>query len=133
MYQCTRERQLLLHTSRERPGLTVFEAFYLRVDGLDTIVTFINSGAEKGGKEVQVFLDSEILIERELAWHIPHPTTYLMHLLHHIVAIYRCRACIGQQQRTEDAKHRRLAGSIGAYQSEDLTLADRKRHIAECL
>ena len=131
MYQCTRERQLLLHTSRESPCLTVFEAFYLRVDGFDGVVAFVNSGAEKRGKEVQVLLDSEILIERELAWHIPYPTTYLTHLLHHIVAIYRRRTSIRQQQRTEDAKHRRLAGSIGAYQSEDLTLADRKRHIAE--
>ena len=63
MNQRTRERQLLLHTARESTCLAILEALYLRIDGFNRVVAFVNSSAEKGGKEVQVLLDGEILIE----------------------------------------------------------------------
>ena len=98
MHQRTRERQFLLHTPRESPCTTVLKALYLRIDGLDAIVAFLDGGAEKRGKELQVFLDGQILIERELARHIAYTAADLAHLLHHVIAVYCHRACIGQQQ-----------------------------------
>ena len=98
MHQRTRERQFLLHTPRESPCTTVLKALYLRIDGLDTIVAFLDGGAEERGKELQVFLDGQILIERELARHIAYTAADLAHLLHHVIAVYRCRTSCRQQQ-----------------------------------
>ena len=98
MHQRTRERQFLLHTPRESPSTAILKPLYLRIDGLDAIVAFLDGGTEERGKEFQVFLDGQILIERELARHIAYTAANLAHLLHHVIAVYRCRTSCGQQQ-----------------------------------
>ena len=130
MDQRTRERQLLLHAAREGTCLAVAEALYLRIDGLDAVVALVDGGAEEGGKELQVLLDGQVLIERELARHVAHPAPNVLHLAQRVVAIDRGRSLVGQQQGAENAEHRGLAGTVGTDQPEHLTLTDRERHVA---
>ena len=83
MHQSTAQRQLLLHATRQSARLAMSETFYLLVDGLDGVVTFLNSGSEDGGKELQVFLDGQVLIERELCQaYNPHADEYPSSDLH---------------------------------------------------
>ena len=105
----------------------------MRVDGLDAVITLLDGGAEERGKEAQILLDREVLIERELAWHVSYALPHLSHLFHHIKSIYLDHAAIGQQQRAKDAVERCLARSIRPYEPEHLALCYGERHIVECL
>ena len=57
MHQRTTQRQLLLHTTRKSPRLTIRETFYLLVDGLNGVVPRIDRRTKKGGEELKVFPD----------------------------------------------------------------------------
>ena len=133
MHQRTRERQLLLHTSRQRPSLTVLKTFYLRIDSLNGVITLIHRRSKECGKKLQILLYRQILIQRESSRHISYALTDVCHLLHHIETVHRCRTFISQQQRTKNAIHRRLTRSVWPDESEDLALAYRERHILQSL
>ena len=132
MHQRTTQCQFLFHTARKSPCATIFEAFNLLINGLDGIVALVDGRAEKCGEKLQVFLDRQILIEREFSRHIAHSTTHVAHLSDHVEPIDRGRACVGQEQRTKNAKHRGLASAVGADESENLALPHAERHIVEC-
>ena len=87
VYQSARECQLLLHATRERTSPSVLETLNLAVNRLDAVITFLDRRAEQGGKELQVLLDCQILVKRELARHITHPAADVSHLAHRIKTV----------------------------------------------
>ena len=131
MHQGTRERQFLLHATRQGARLAVLEALDLAIDGADAVIALLDRRAKQGGKEPQVLLHGQVLIKRELARHIPHPAAYLAHLGHDIIAIDRRCPRLGQQQGAQDAIQRRLAGAVRPDQAKHLSLAHGERHFVE--
>ena len=133
MHQRTREGQFLLHSPRKGSGLALFKPLYLLINGLDAVVALLDSGAEKGGKELQVLSHREILIERKATGHIAHAAADVFHLPHRVETIHRSRSLVGQHQRAEDTEQGGLARTVGTNQPEHLSFADGERHIAESL
>ena len=56
----------------------------------------LHGRAKQRGEELQILLDSQILIERELARHVAYTAAHLAHLAEDIEAVYRCRARLWQ-------------------------------------
>ena len=121
--QGARKGEFLLHATREGTRLAVLETLNLAIDGLDAVIALLDRGAEQRSEELEVLLNCQVLIEGELARHIPYPAANLPHLFHDVKSIDCCRTCLRQQQGAQDAVHRRLAGTIGPDEAKHLTFA----------
>src|SRR6266511_4377608 len=123
------EGELLLHAAGERCGPPVLEWFELAVDRLDLFVLALDRRAEHRRKERQVLLDAEIRIQREASGHVAHALAQHTVVAHDVEIEDRRATRIGDEQRHEYPKERRLAGAVGPDEAEELTLLNGERHV----
>ena len=124
VYQGARKSEFLFHAARQFAGLAFLERFNLTVYIFYQMVVFFYGGVEYSGKERQVFLYRQILIQREASRHISDVLPYLLVILHHIKTIDHGSTGVCKEQGRENSEQRGLSGSVGAYQSEYLTFSD---------
>ena len=126
VHQRTAKCQFLLHASGEGPSFAVSEALNLCIDSTDAFVPLFERRPEEGGKESEVLLHGKVMVERKAAGHIPHPPTYIPHLLPYLASCHHSLAAIGQQEGAEDAEQGGLPSPIGTDNPEQFALADGK-------
>ena len=92
------------------------------------MIVFFYCGVEHGGKERQVFLYCQILIQGKPPRHITDVLSYLLIIIHHVHAIDHSFAGICKEQGCENTEQGGLAGSVRAYQPEYFTFFDIEGH-----
>ena len=96
--------QLLLHAAGELPRQAVLERLYLPVNVRYQGVILADGGAEDGGKELQVLLHGEVLVEGELAGHVADALADGAIVPHHVPPADGSRALVRQHQGGKDAE-----------------------------
>ena len=132
MDQGAAECEFLLHASRKFSGSARTERFDLTVYGRNQVVIVRNFHSEQRCEKGEVLFDRQIGIERKPARHISCDSANLPVLPSGVVSVYGRLSFVGFDQRREQPEKRRLAGSVGADQTEQLAPSDRERHVVEC-
>ncbi len=96
------------------------------------MIVFIDCCIENTGKEIQVFFDRQILIQREFSGHITQNPAYFFILLHHVESFNCSGAGIGQQNSGQHSENGGFSCTIWTDKSEYLSGIHLKTHIIHC-
>ena len=131
MDQGATQGQFLFHAARKFSGTAFLERLDLLVDVLYKVVVFLDSRLENGGKELHIFFDGHVLVQRKTPRHIADMLTDFLVILHYVKAIYNSLARICKQQRRQYAEQRGFSGSIRADNAKNFALIHIERHATQ--
>src|SRR6185437_1362280 len=125
------EGQLLLHSTGQRVRAPILEWLDLLVNRCNYGAAFVHARAEYRCKEAQILLDAQIRVQRESSRHVTHAGANRPQIAHDVQPEHGRGACIGDEQRRENAKQSGLARAVGPDQPEQLARCDIERNVSE--
>ena len=132
MDQRAAECELLFHTAGKLSRTACAERFDLAIDRRDQIVVLRDLHPEQRRKESEVLPHRQVGIERKPSGHVAYPLADALVVVHDIQPVDRGCAAVGCDERRKQPEKRRLAGSVGTDQAEQLAPPDLERHLVEC-
>ncbi len=121
MHERAGERETLLDAAGKRAGVHVLLPGEL--EDLDDLLPprrdLVGRHEVHLGEELDVLVDREVVVERELLRHVADARLHAVGVLHDVDAVDGGRSLARREQATEHPDRRRLAGAVRAEESED--------------